>query len=112
MLVIIINILPEIHKVIKSLLPAIYVEDDKELLQPEIELPDDFYSTNYFTDKAIEFIKETPEGKPFFGMITYTAPHWPYQAPQDKIAKYNRVYDNGPEELRQKDYNLPKFRIN
>ena len=72
-LVIIINILPEIHRVIKSL-PAIYVEDDKELLQPEIELPDDFYSTNYFTDKAIEFIKETPEGKPFFGMITYTAP--------------------------------------
>ena len=45
-------------------------------------------------------------------MITYTAPHWPYQAPQDKIAKYNGVYDNGPEELRQKDYNLPKFRIN
>lgn len=83
-------------------LPAIYVEDDKELLQPEIELPDDFYSTNYFTDKAIEFIKETPQGKPFFGMITYTAPHWPYQAPQDKIAKYNGVYDNGPEELRQK----------
>ena len=35
-------------------------------------------------------------------MITYTAPHWPYQAPQDKIAKYNGVYDNGPEELRQK----------
>ncbi|CAX42760.1 arylsulfatase, putative [Candida dubliniensis CD36] len=83
-------------------LPAIYVEDDKELLNPEIELPDDFYSTNYFTDKAIEFIKQSPiENKPFFGMITYTAPHWPYQAPQDKISKYDGIYNNGPEELRR-----------
>ncbi|RLV90070.1 Arylsulfatase [Spathaspora sp. JA1] len=81
-------------------LPSLYVEDDKEL-NPEKDLPDDFYSTTNFTDKAIEFIDSTPEDQPFFGFLTYTAPHWPYQAPQDRIAKYQGIYDNGPEELRR-----------
>ena len=82
-------------------LPNYYVADDKEL-NPEKDLPDDFYSTTNFTDKAIEFIDETPEDEPFFGFVTYTAPHWPYQAPQERIAKYKGVYDSGPEELRRK----------
>ena len=57
-LVIIINILPEIHKVIKSLLPAIYVEDDKELLQPEIELPDDFIQQIISLIKPLNLLKK------------------------------------------------------
>lgn len=83
--------------------PALYVEDDRKL-DPEAELPDDFYSTNYFTDKAIQFLdnKEERQGRPFFGCLTYTAPHWPYQAPEDKIAKYKGKYSDGPEDLRQK----------
>ncbi|CAK9438021.1 uncharacterized protein LODBEIA_P23770 [Lodderomyces beijingensis] len=80
-------------------LPNLFAEDDNEL-EPET-LPEDFYSTTYFTDKAIEFIDSTPEDKPFFGFLTYTAPHWPYQAPQDRIAKYKGVYDSGPQELRR-----------
>lgn len=82
-------------------LPNLFVSDDKEL-NPEEDIPDDFYSTEYFTKKAIEFIDSTPENKPFFGLLTYTAPHWPYQAPQERIAKYDGVYDNGPEELRRR----------
>ena len=82
-------------------LPNFFVEDDTELT-PETDLPDDYYSTTYFTDKAIQFIDETPKETPFFGFLTYTAPHWPYQAPQERIAKYKGVYDNGPETLRKK----------
>ncbi|KAI5960456.1 uncharacterized protein KGF55_004749 [Candida pseudojiufengensis] len=81
-------------------LPNLFVEDDKQL-EPE-SLPEDFYSTIHYTNKAIEFIDETPKDKPFFGFLTYTAPHWPYQAPQDRIAKYDGVYNSGPEELRRK----------
>lgn len=45
-------------------LPNLFVSDDKEL-NPEEDIPDDFYSTEYFTKKAIEFIDSTPENKPF-----------------------------------------------
>lgn len=34
--------------------------------------------------------------------MTYTAPHWPFQAPEDVIAKYRGKYDGGPEHLRRK----------
>ncbi|RCK57311.1 Arylsulfatase [Candida viswanathii] len=82
-------------------LPFLLAQDDKEL-DPDNDLPEDFYSTTYFTDRALEFIDGTPEDKPFFGLLTYTAPHWPYQAPQERIAKYKGVYEKGPEDLRRK----------
>lgn len=48
-------------------LPNYYVSDDKEL-NPEEDLPDNFYSTTNFTNKAIEFIDETPEDEPFLAL--------------------------------------------
>lgn len=68
------------------------------------DLPLDFYSTKYFTDRGLEFLadKEERKGRPFFGCLTYTAPHWPYQAPPERVAKYAGKYDGGPEELRRK----------
>ncbi|KAK6455700.1 uncharacterized protein RJT20DRAFT_119696 [Scheffersomyces xylosifermentans] len=81
-------------------LPPLFAEDDKRF--PGEDLPEDFYSTDYFTNKGIEYIDhETRAGRPFFGLLTYTAPHWPYQAPEDRIAKYKGKYDGGPEELRR-----------
>lgn len=71
----------------------------------ETELPSDFYSTNYFTDKFLGYLEsrtETEKGKPFFGYLAYTAPHWPLQAPRSVIEKYTGLYDAGPEELRLK----------
>ncbi|ABN68605.1 Arylsulfatase (AS) (Aryl-sulfate sulphohydrolase) [Scheffersomyces stipitis CBS 6054] len=83
-------------------LPPLFAEDDRSV-DAEKELPEDFYSTDYFTDKGIEFItSESRNGRPFFGCLTYTAPHWPYQAPQSRIDKYKGVYDGGPEELRRR----------
>lgn len=65
-------------------------------------LPESYYSSDYFTDKFLEYL--LPEhgraDRPFFGFLTYTAPHWPFQAPRETIAKYSGQYDQGPEHLR------------
>lgn len=41
------------------------------------------YLTHLFSQKAITFIKQ-PHRKTFFLTITFTAPHWPWQGPDDK----------------------------
>jgi arylsulfatase A-like enzyme len=41
------------------------------------------YSTDIFMEKAIGIIKMAHQ-KPFFLALTFTAPHWPWQAPGDK----------------------------
>lgn len=65
------------------------------------DLPEDFYSTDAFTDKLIEYLYEDEEDdRPFFAMLTLTAPHWPLQAPRDLIDKYRGRYDKGPTALR------------
>lgn len=77
-------------------------EEDGKTLDP-FDLPDTYYSSDYFTDKFLEFVKddEVRGDRPFFGFLTYTAPHWPYQADEATIAKYRGVYDHGPAKLRQ-----------
>jgi arylsulfatase len=40
-----------------------------------VPLPQDFYSTTYYTDKMLGYLKE-PDGKPFFAYLAYTSPHW------------------------------------
>ena len=59
------------------------------------------FSTDYYTDKALRFLKrERKEGQPFFLYAAYTAPHWPLQAPQEYIDKYQGRYDMGYGNLR------------
>ncbi len=78
---------------------AIYREDGKQLES----LPDDFYSTRFYTERMIEYIdSHRDDGKPFFSYLAYTAPHWPLQAPDASIAKYEGVYDEGYEVLKAK----------
>lgn len=65
-------------------------------------VPADFYSSNFYGDKLVSYLKEAPkDGKPFFAYLTFTAPHWPLQAPADAIAKYETRYEAGYEALRQ-----------
>ena len=41
-------------------------------------LPEDFYSTAFYTDRMIEYIDaNTAYGHPFFGYLAFTAAHWP-----------------------------------
>jgi arylsulfatase len=74
----------------------LYTEDDAFT-----GLPDDFYTSDGFTDKLIGYLDERPEdGKPFFAYLAFSAPHWPLQAPDALIAKYRGRYDAGPDALR------------
>ncbi|WP_435622918.1 arylsulfatase [Flagellimonas sp.] len=75
---------------------SLYVEDGKEL----DSLPRDFYSSDFYTQKAMEYISESvEENKPFFSYIAYTAPHWPLQVPNEYIDLYQGRYDEGYEVL-------------
>ena len=65
-------------------------------------LPDNFYSTEFYTNKMIEYIDSNhQDNKPFFGYLAYSAPHWPLQAPAESIEKHFGNYDAGYEVLYQ-----------
>lgn len=75
---------------------AIYVEDGKEL----DALPKGFYSSEYYASKVISYIKESQSmGKPFFSFLSFTAPHWPLQVPEQYADLYRGVYEDGYEAL-------------
>lgn len=66
----------------------------------------EWYTTDVFTGKAIEFIDEAIEkGRPFFQYVAYNSPHWPLEAHDDVIAKYLDRYSDGYEELRKEKFN-------
>lgn len=69
----------------------------------EVEsLPEDFYSTTYYTDRLLEWIqRDDGDGEPFFAYLSYTAPHDPLHAPREYIDKYEGVFDDGWDVLRQ-----------
>ncbi len=63
-------------------------------------LPKDFYSTKSYANKAMEYIDESvKEDKPFFHFLSYTAPHWPLQVPDEFVDLYKGQYDDGYEAL-------------
>ncbi len=64
-------------------------------------LPDDYYSSDIFTDYALRFIEEGDADQPFFLYLAYTAPHWPFQAHEADAAKYDEIYHQHPESLRR-----------
>ena len=68
--------------------------------------PADFYSTDEFTDRALQYFDEyADEQQPFFLYLSYTAPHDPLHAPAESVAKYSGVYDVGYEAIRTARYN-------
>lgn len=83
-------------------MPFLYTENGRRVAVDK-ELPENFYSTEYFTTKFLHYLKdeEKRQGRPFFGCLTYTAPHWPLQAPKETRAKYRGKYDSGPLNLRK-----------
>jgi arylsulfatase A-like enzyme len=64
-------------------------------------MPAEYYSSQYFVDRAIEFIASGAQsGKPFFAYVAFQANHAPVQAPREFIAKYKGRYDAGWTALR------------
>jgi arylsulfatase A-like enzyme len=67
------------------------------------EFPDGFYTTDAFSDHAVETIRRFAKaGKPFFLHVCYTAPHYPLHAKPEDIAKYQGKYLLGWDELRRR----------
>ena len=64
-------------------------------------VPRDFYSTEFYTDKIIDYIDGREKDKPFFAYLSYTAVHDPLQVPDEFIEKYKGRYDAGYDVLRQ-----------
>ena len=71
---------------------------DEEIIDVEST---DFYFTDAITDNAVQMIEESSgTGKPFFLHVAYTAPHWPLQAWEEDIARYEGKYRDGWNTLR------------
>lgn len=66
-----------------------------------VAVPGDFYSSDYFTDRLLDFLSREGDARPFFAYLPFTAPHWPLQAPAENIAHYKGKYDAGWDVLRR-----------
>lgn len=71
-----------------------------------VSVPQDFYSTDFYTNKVIEYIdnRDRTSGKPFFAYTAYTSPHIPFQVAQKYIQKYLGKYDMGWDKLREQRF--------
>lgn len=72
----------------------------------EIDLPEDFFSSDYYISRLQEYIEtdRSDQRKPFFAYVSYQAQHYPHQAPQEYIDKYANIYDVGWDEIRKQRY--------
>lgn len=74
-----------------------YAEGNEKILPPQ-----DYYSSITFTEQALSYIDTAlAADQPFFGFLAFTAPHYPLQAPQEYIDRYEGVYEAGYEAIRQ-----------
>lgn len=76
--------------------------DDNRIIHPFTPEDPDFYTTDAFTDKAVEFLDHYGrEDPPFFLYLAHCAPHFPLQARPADIARYRGRYQVGWDELRR-----------
>ncbi len=67
--------------------------------------PEGTFSTDFYTDQTISYLNaNAKESRPFFAMVSYTAPHWPLQPPLEYLNKYKGYYDEGYDVLRTKRF--------
>ena len=67
-------------------------------LVPIDEYPRDYYTTDDWTDKSIQFVKElraSDPAKPFLLYLAHNAVHAPLQAKEADLARYRGHYDAG-----------------
>jgi arylsulfatase A-like enzyme len=64
-----------------------------DLFEDEVPVERVGYLTNLLTDRAIEYLRR-PRNKPFYLSLHYTAPHWPWEGPDD--LPVSQAMDYGP----------------
>jgi len=70
---------------------------DRDCVQGYTPDDPDYYSTDFYTDRAIEFVESAARhpDAPFFLYLAYQAPHDPLHAWPDDVAKYADAYTHG-----------------
>jgi arylsulfatase len=90
--------------VLPQVLTSIYRENGEES-----EWPKGAYSTDFYTDKLIEYIKsDQGDGKPFFTYAAYTSPHWPLQVSEKFWRKYEGNTMKATKNLKKNASNVSK----
>jgi len=70
------------------------------------------YSSQYYVDWLVDALRSTKRpaetatdrqttSAPFFAMLSFTAPHWPLQAPDAALERFRGLYDEGYGVIRQ-----------
>jgi arylsulfatase A-like enzyme len=78
---------------------------DSIMFTPYTPEETDFYTTDYFTHYAVDWLEKYRKDKrPLFLYLAYTAPHDPLMAWPEDIQKYEGVYDTGYETIREERY--------
>ena len=78
---------------------------DSVMVAPYTPEERDFYTTDYFTNYAIDWLEQySSDKRPLFLYLAYTAPHDPLMAWPEDIRKYEGRYDRGYETIRKARY--------
>lgn len=76
---------------------------DSVMYEPYTPEAKDFYTTDYFTNYALDWLEEYKnDERPLFLYLAYTAPHDPLMAWPEDIQKYEGMYDEGYEVIRKR----------
>ncbi|MCB9871339.1 MAG: arylsulfatase [Planctomycetes bacterium] len=70
-----------------------------------------FYLTQAIADRAIAFLQDHAAAhadRPFFCLLTFTAPHFPLQAPAADVARYRQTFASGWDEVRSARFGRQK----
>ncbi len=67
-------------------------------------IAENFYSTDAFTDRALQFLNEADASRPQFLYLAYTAPHFNLDAWPKDIEKYRGRYRVGWDTIRQQRF--------
>lgn len=82
-----------------------FIENGKIVQKPNTTK----YSNEFYTDVMLDYIKQSQkDNKPFFAYLAYQVAHTPFQSPPEYMKKYEGVYDNGWNEIREKRFEKQK----
>lgn len=74
-----------------------YDEDGRDVTD---QLPPDFYSSDFYTDKMLSYLEQAGKA-PFFAYLAFTAPHDPLQVPDSWLDTCKGAYDGGYDRIRE-----------
>lgn len=77
------------------------MEGNEPLPPPD---PKTYYTTDAFTDKAVDWIQEQDDDNPFFLYLAHNAPHWPLHAKEEDIEQFVGTYMKGWDAIRQERF--------